>query len=94
MHPWNVPRQHHVLQSKELEISNEGLLEELTLTDAEASKLQQQVVSVRVQTMYIRTLGDQLNQEMSMLQRVSFGLKLSMQGTGGGGGGVGIGPIH
>ena len=72
----------HVLQSKQLGASNEGLTQELVLTDAELSELQQQISATRAQTLYIRSRGDQLSQEVSMRLRVSLPPKPTMPGGG------------
>ena len=68
----------HVLQSKQLGSSNEGLTQELALTDAELSELQQQLSATRAQTFNMRCRGDQLSQEVSMLLRVSLAPRLSI----------------
>lgn len=70
------------LQSKQLGTSNEGLTQELVLTNAELSELQQQISATRAQTLYIRSQGDQLSQEVSMLLRVSLTPKPSVPGGG------------
>lgn len=60
-----------MVQASELESSNSSLTDDIAMTDAELYKLREQLAGCRAQTVYTRTLTEQLREELSMLQRVS-----------------------
>lgn len=59
-----------LLQSNELEASNDTLTHCVTLIDSDISETREILTASRTQTLHTRTLSEQLSQELMMLQRV------------------------
>ncbi|KAL3141535.1 hypothetical protein ABBQ32_004785 [Trebouxia sp. C0010 RCD-2024] len=62
-------------EASELEGSNSSLTDDIAVADAGLCKLREQLAGCRAQTVYTRTLTEQLSEELSMLQRMGAGLR-------------------